>query len=165
MSEDIRERADHVRNIDLIEILQMEGCIRDNHDRAKWHTCQGVLSVTGRKFMNWTQSVGGGGAIDLVMHLKGWGFKSAVLWLSENLSSFAARSPEFISSKPTAKRAFTLPQRDNRNLPKVIDYLRYDRCIPVALLNKLIRSSKLYADNRGNAVFLLLGKEKKVVGA
>ena len=29
----------------------------------------------------------------------------------------------------------------------------------------LIRSGKLYADNRGNAVFLLLGKEKKVVGA
>ena len=29
----------------------------------------------------------------------------------------------------------------------------------------LIRSGKLYADKRSNAVFLLLGKEKKVVGA
>jgi hypothetical protein len=112
MSEDIRERADHVRNIDLIEILQLEGCIRDNHDRAKWHTCQGVLSVTGRKFMNWTQSIGGGGAIDLVMHLKGWGFKSAVLWLSENLSSFARQSSKSISSKTTAKKTFKLPQRE-----------------------------------------------------
>ena len=32
-------------------------------------------------------------------------------------------------------------------------------------INFLINSGKLYADNRGNAVFLLLGKEKKVVGA
>ena len=165
MSEDMRDRADHVRNIDLIEILQLEGCIRDNHDRAKWHTCQGVLSVTGRKFMNWTQSVGGGGAIDLVMHLRQLDFMSAVSWLSEHLSSFAARSSEFISSKATVKKIFKLPQRDDRKLLKVIDYLRYGRCIPAALVNMLVRSGKLYADNRGNAVFLLLGKEKKVVGA
>jgi hypothetical protein len=165
MPEDIRDKADDVRNIDLIEILQLEGCVRDNHDRVKWHTCQGVVSVTGRKFMNWTQSIGGGGAIDLVMHLRELDFKGAVFWLSENLSSFSARSSEFISSKPTAKRVFKLPQRDDRNLPKVIDYLRYDRSIPVALVNMLIRSGKFYADKRGNAVFLLLGKEKKVVGA
>jgi hypothetical protein len=165
MFDDIRVKADHVRNIDLIEILKLEGCIRDNHDKAKWHTCQGMISVTGQKFMNWRQSTGGGGAIDLVMHLKEWNFKSAVLWLSNNLSSFAARSPDFISSKPIAKRAFTLPQRDDRNLPRVIDYLRYDRCISVALVNMLIKSGKLYADKRVNAVFLLLGKEKKVVGA
>ena len=165
MSEHIRYRADHVRNIDLVEILKLVGSVRDNHDRAKWHTCQGVLSVTGRKFMNWTQLVGGGGAIDLVMHLRQLDFTSAVSWLSEHLSSFAAHSSEFISSNATAKRVFKLPQRDDRNLPKVIDYLRYGRCIPAALVNMLVRSGKLYADNRGNAVFLLLGKEKKVVGA
>ena len=47
----------------------------------------------------------------------------------------------------------------------MIGYLRYQRCIPIGLINALIGSSKLYADDRGNAVFLLLGKEKKVVGA
>ena len=165
MFEDIRGKAAHVRNIDLIEILKRAGGIRDNHDRAKWHTSQGVISVTGRKFMNWTQSVGGGGAIDLVMHLNGCNFRSALFWLLENLSFSAARSPEYVSSKPTAKRVFTLPERDDRNLTKVIDYLRYDRCIPAVPINMLIRSGKLYADKRGNAVFLLLGKEKKVVGA
>ena len=165
MFENIIGKADLVRNIDLIEILKHAGGIRDNHDKAKWHTCQGVISVTDQKFMNWTQSTGGGGAIDLVMHLKEWNFKSAVSWLLENFSSSAGGSSEYVSSKPTAKRTFTLPKRDDRNLPKVTDYLRCDRCIPAVLVNMLIRSGKLYSDKRSNAVFLLLGKEKKVVGA
>jgi len=165
MFEDIRGKADLARNIDLIEVLKRAGGLRDNQDRAKWHTCQGVITVTGQKFMNWTQSVGGGGAIDLIMHLKEWNFRSALSWLLENLSSPVARSPEYVGSKPTAKRAFTPPERDYPNLPKVIDYLRYDRCIPTMPINMLIRSGKLYADKRCNAVFLLLGKEKKVVGA
>jgi hypothetical protein len=50
-------------------------------------------------------------------------------------------------------------------LPHVIDYLRYDRYIPRELINVLVATGKLYADYRGNAVFLLPGKEKKVVGA
>lgn len=165
MFKDIRDNADFVRHIDLIEILKQQAAVRDNHDEAKWHTCQGVLSVTGQKFMNWTQCVGGGGAIDLIMHLKEWDFKRAVSWLFENLPSYAACSPEYVSSKTTKERTFILPERENPNLPKVIDYLRYARCIPAALVNMLIRSGKLYADQRGNAVFLLLGKEKKVVGA
>jgi len=165
MFDDIKDKADLVRNIDLIEVLKLLGCIRDNHDKAKWHTYQGVITVTEQKFINWTQSVGGGGAIDLVMHLKEYDFKNALSWLLENLPSPAVRSPASINSKTAAKKNFKLPQRDDRNLPKVIDYLRYDRCIPVRLVNMLIRSGKLYADNRGNAVFLLLGKEKKVVGA
>jgi hypothetical protein len=165
MFEDIRGKADLVRHIDLVEVLKRAGGRMDHHDSAKWHTCQGVISVTGQKFINWTKSVGGGGAIDLVMHLKQWDFKSTLSWLLDMVSSPAARSPDYSSSKPTAKGAFILPERDDRNLPQVIDYLRYNRCIPTMPVNVLIRSGKLYADKRGNAVFLLLGKEKKVVGA
>ena len=50
---------------------------------------------------------------------------------------------------------------DEKKLPHVIDYLRYDRYIPRELINVLVATGKLYADYRGNAVFLLLGKEKK----
>lgn len=165
MFEDIRDKADLVRGIELIEILKQQGAVRDNRDKAKWHSCQGVLSVSGQKFMNWTQCVGGGGAIDLVMHLKEWDFRRAVCWLLENWSCSAVCCREYDRSSPTKERAFIFPEREDRNLPKVIDYLRYERCIPAVLVNMLIRSGKLYADKRGNAVFLLLGKEKKVVGA
>jgi hypothetical protein len=37
----------------------------DLHDRAKWHTSRGVLSVNNQKFMNW--ATGTGGAIDLLI--------------------------------------------------------------------------------------------------
>lgn len=165
MIEDIKGKAELVRHIDLAEILRRTGGVRDSHDRSKWHTGQGVISVTGEKFFDWTEAAGGGGAIDLVMHLNGWNFKRAVCWLSENLSCCTVRLLDDGSITPTAKKSLILPLRDDRNLPRVIDYLRYERCIPGSLVNTLIRSGKLYADERGNAVFLLLGKEKKVVGA
>ena len=45
-------------------------------------------------------------------------------------------------------------------MPYFITFFSYN-----FLLSHFLNSSKLYADNRGNAVFLLPGKEKKVVGA
>lgn len=56
-----------LRAIPLELVLEMAGAQRDPHDKHKWHTHEGVLSVTGVKFMNWTHDKGGGGAIDLAM--------------------------------------------------------------------------------------------------
>ncbi len=66
---DFRRRADAVRGVPLEAVLQLRAAVRDRHDRAKWHTEQGSLSITGSKFTNWQRAHGGGGAIDLVMHL------------------------------------------------------------------------------------------------
>ena len=46
-----------------------------------------------------------------------------------------------------------------------MNYLRHVRRIPGQLLDSLVKSGKLYADCRANAVFLLLGKGKTIVGA
>ncbi len=43
-----------VRHIDLKEVLNRTGAVKDNTDKAKWRTCQGVISVTGQKFINWS---------------------------------------------------------------------------------------------------------------
>jgi hypothetical protein len=43
--------------------------------------------------------------------------------------------------------------------------LVHERAIAASLIHSLIESGTLYADNRGNAVFLLLGKENRPVGA
>ncbi len=123
----------------------------------------GVISVNGQKFINWTLGTGGG-AIDLVIHLRGVGFKDAVFWLCNNFSSTSAQqhSPKRLYSP---KQILKLPQRDDGKLLQVIHYLRDQRRIPNEPINNLIESGKLYADIRANAVFLLLGKEKRVVGA
>jgi len=38
-----------IRNIDLNLVLSRTEAKKDPHDRAKWHTCRGILSVTGPK--------------------------------------------------------------------------------------------------------------------
>jgi len=130
-------------------------------DKNKWHTCRGVISVTGQKFMNWTLATGGGGAIDLVIHLEQYDFKTAVLWLLDNFScSFSCLLSPPPDTQDTSRPGFRLPRKNANRLPQMIGYLRYQRCIPIGLINALIGSSKLYADDRGNAVFLLLGKKK-----
>ena len=58
----IRHRADQLRRIPLLSVLHITGAQQDQHDKAKWHTPQGALSVNGMKFINWNLGVGGGGA-------------------------------------------------------------------------------------------------------
>ncbi len=162
--EDIRKKADSVRNIDLPSVLQHYGCTKDLRDKAKWHTPRGIISVNGQKFMNWTLGTGGGGAIDLAIHLHGFGFKDAVFWLCHNFSSISVQQNKPKQSN-SPKQILKLPQRDDRKLLQVIHYLRDQRRIPKELVDNIIESGKLYADVRANAVFLLLGKKKKIVGA
>jgi hypothetical protein len=161
--EEIRKKANAVRNIDLCVLLQHFGSTKDLQDKAKWHTSQGMISVTGPKFMNWTRGTGGGGAIDLVIHLQGTDFKNAVQWLYDTFSCAPAQSVP--NQLHTPKQVLRLPPKNDKKLQPVSHYLREIRCIPQWLINNLIKSGKLYADIRGNAVFLLLGKKKKIIGA
>jgi hypothetical protein len=153
--------ADQVRTTPLEVVLRLSGAQPDRYDHRKWHTSQGVLSVTGAKFMNWTRSQGGGGAIDLVMHLHRLSFVQAVQWLAQC-------SPGCLYSEPQrapVQSTFLLPQPDPSKLCRVRQYLIHERRLPANLIESLIDSGVLYADRRGNAVFLLLGKEKQPVGA
>jgi len=161
--EEIGNKADLVRTIELTVVLERRGCVADRFDKAKWHTPQGVISVAGPKFMNWSTGEGGGGAIDLVLHLTCFDFKTAVLWLSHTFSP-AAVEPLHRSTSPTG-HSFSPPRRNNAGLSRVMNYLRHVRRIPGQLLDSLVQSGKLYADCRANAVFLLLGKAKTIVGA
>lgn len=160
--DEIKTKASHVRGIDLESVLHMTGALQDTYDKAKWHTCQGVISICGQKFINWNKSAAGGGAIDLIMHLHHLDFKSAVLWLADR---FPAHTPSLPSILSPPKQALKLPQPESPNLGKVIDYLTGIRHLPAPLINALITKKILYADIRSNAVFLLLGKEKRIVGA
>ena len=161
--EEIGSKANIVRNINLKAVLERTGCMADKYDKAKWHTPEGVISVTGQKFMNWTKGTGGGGAIDLAMHLTGCDFKTAVFLLSGNFPDYCLQTSH--GSTFVSNQVFSLPKRNDSRLQQIINYLRDDRCIPTRLIDSLICSGKLYADNRANAVFLLLGKEKKIMGA
>lgn len=160
----IRERADALRRVPLENVLQATGAQQDHHDKAKWHTERGVLSLTGVKFMNWQEGRGGGGAIDLVIHLYGFDFLSALEWLSRHFPTSGLTTGPSPWQAPR-RTPLRLPSRDDSMLPRVKQYLVDTRRLPRDLVLYLISSGRLYADVRANAVFLLLGKGNKPVGA
>jgi len=158
---EIRDRADRARSIPLQALLLLTGAQRDHYDTAKWHTDKGAVSLTGMRFFNWNQRIGGGGAIDLAMHLNGLDFREAVEWLCNHFPYADHRQPVH----PPRRSTLILPPPDPSRLPGVKRYLMDHRAIPTSLIQPLIESGTLYADKRGNAVFLLHGKEHSPVGA
>ena len=156
----MRDRFEPLRQIPLTAVLWASGAHLDRHDKAKWHTAQGTVSITGTKFMNWNQNQGGGGAIDLAMHLNHLAFAAAVRWLERH---FPLPSP--VPPEPMSPRRLTLPPPDRNQLPAVKRYLLHERAIPHPLIQSLVESGELYADRRSNAVFLLRGQQNQPVGA
>jgi len=156
-----RARADRLRALPLPVVLTALEAVRDLRDPAKWHTPQGVLSVSGPKFMNWCQGVGGGGAIDLVMHVRQIGFGQALEWLEQRFGGLPPPQPTPTSQAPS----LALPAPVADNWPRVRRYLVEERKLPLMLLEPLAQSGALYADARANAVFLLLDAAAIAVGA
>ena len=168
-----RRRADRARVVPLEAVLLARGAVRDRHDRSKWHTEQGPLSITDAKFINWPRQHGGGGAIDLVMHLAQVDYRAAVTWLEQHfaLGPVAAEQSTPAASGHTSSlagghRPLRLPVPCNPQRGRVLRYLTERRHLASALLEPLLESGRLYADPRGNAVFLLVaGKANRPVGA
>lgn len=159
--DELRALADRVRAIPLEEVLRRCGAERDGADAAKWRTARGPLSIQGPKFMNWRLGAGGGGAIDLAMHLRGLDFRSAVAWLA---GSVAGAQREW-SHAPEPPRALVPPVADACRLACVRSYLVGERGLPAALIEARIAAGDVYADVRANAVFLLRDAEGLAVGA
>lgn len=156
-----RERAERLRALPLATVLAALEARRDPHDPAKWHTARGILSVNGPKFINWNLDRGGGGAIDLVMHVRQVGFGQALEWLEQGFGSGTSLPP---TAAPQS-RSLALPPPMANNWPRVRHYLVEERQLPATLLEPLVQSGALYADNRANAVFLLLDTAAIPVGA
>jgi len=169
-SDDLRQLAAVVRQLPLEDVLIARGAVRDRRDKRKWQTEQGPLSITGAKFMNWQYEIGGGGAIDLAIHLGEMDYRSAVLWLAQHVAGTAITYSSTFSQRSPADRKrvreLSLPVRDDRMLDRVCRYLKDRRQLPAHLLKPLIECGRLYADQRGNTVFILVaGKPNRPVGA
>ena len=115
----------------------------NGRDRRKWHTEQGPLSVSGPKFMNWQRGQGGGGAIDLVMHLAGISFGEAVAWLERHMVAIhggepATSAPEECTAAKNLD-VLRLPAPDECMLGSVRCYLTGCRGLAVSLIEPLIQ--------------------------
>ncbi len=156
-----RARADRLRALPLPAVLAALEAVRDPHDPAKWHTTRGVLSVSGPQFINWNLDWGGGGAIDLVMHLRQVGFGLALEWLEQRFGGLHLLQP----TPTTQVRSLALPGPVASHWPRVRRYLVEESKLPVMRLEPLAQAGTLYADARANAVFLLRDAAALPVGA
>jgi hypothetical protein len=156
-----RDRADRLRAQPLPRVLAALEATADPHDPAKWRTARGVLSVTGAKFINWNVGVGGGGAIDLVMHVRQVGFGQALEWLEARFGGIAPTQPSDVSTAQMLR----LPPAVAHHWPRIERYLVGERKLPRSLLLPLRESGILYADAHANAVFLLGDTAATAVGA
>jgi hypothetical protein len=175
---DFRRQADAVRSTPLEVVLTAWGAQRDRRDRHQWRTDRGPLTVTGAKFFNWHLEEGGGGAIDLVMHLGNMDACAAIAWLQRHLGGLpAAATPTARSWQPSPSSSsrgdasaspspLCLPRAHPTHLDRVWRYLTGPRCLAADILEPLIDAGKVYADARGNAVFLMVaGKPNRPIGA
>lgn len=156
-----RARADRLRALPLPVVLEELEASPDPRDPAKWRTPQGTLTVTGPKFMNWNQGIGGGGAIDLVMHVRQVGFGQALQWLERRFAGLTSPQPQSTSRA----QLLALPAPVTGHWPRVEHYLIQERKLPSTLLSPLVQSGIIYADARANAVFLLVASDATPVGA
>lgn len=152
-----------LRAVPLGEVLARLGAVKDRRDKARWKTDRGTISVNDMRFFDWHAHTGGGGAIDLVMHLRGSSFKEAVAWLQRAFGD--ARVPHVVAEPLPSRHAFQPPPRDDAKLARVLRYLQRDRAIPRDVLAPLVDEQTVYADARGNAVFLHRDDRGTPVGA
>lgn len=155
------QQVQRLRTVPLSAVLLAAGAAADRYDKARWHTCAGMISVTGCKFFNWNRACGGGGAIDLVIHLYGLDFKAALAWLSARFPN--AQPTSWSPPVPSAK--FSQPTACPDALPGVKQYLLNQRQLTPSVVDPLIRFGNLYADHHANAVFLLRDSHNAAVGA
>lgn len=158
----LRATSVQVRQIDLKEVLERFGSLPDPSDKNNWRTPVGRITVTGAKFFNHDTSNGGGGAIDLAMHLDDCDYKTAVQRLAAEFGTGAVVSQAIITVKAEIEAAaaapmppFVAPAPVPENWHVVRDYLHHVRKISVDVVEGLKKAGKLYADKFRNCVFVL----------
>jgi hypothetical protein len=169
-----KNNIQELREMPLGLVMERMGAEPDPADpRRNYLHPAGRITVTENKFYNHTQGKGGGGAIDLAMHLGECSFKEAISWLAkevgkeETITQYKVeartRVEKIMESTPVPKLA--IPSEDQKKLPQVIEYLANSRNIPKKLLENSVLKKNLWADKNGNCVFALRNAEGKTVGA
>jgi hypothetical protein len=101
------------------------------------------------------------------MHLGGGDARQAIEWLWHHHggSQVVGKNPA-TASDSTSSGQLRLPAASPANLERVRRYLHQRRRLSTEILTSLIDEDKLYADGRGNAVFLMVaGKPHRPIGA
>ena len=150
--------ANKVRDLPLEQVTYELGLDPDPKDKHKWKHENHTINITGSKFYDWQHLKGGGGAIDLVMHVNHCNYKQAVVWLNDRfgesatLTAVTYQTREIIQKEPL--RQFIPPAIDENKWQQVKAYLTGSRRLPASVVDTLHQQGLVYADDKQNAVFI-----------
>ena len=170
----ISELADQVRDIPLRDVLERYGFEPKPEGttlraKSKHHN----IVVTGNQWFDNKANIGGGGAIDLVMHIAGVDFLAACRSLADQFRPLAAGQsglsfPSSSQRQPRARRRNpsrnwwrSTRLRDDSNWPIARAYLVEQRKISAGLVDELHASGSIYAnDHRPNPSLVFLHRDQ-----
>jgi Plasmid recombination enzyme/Protein of unknown function (DUF3991) len=156
-----------LRQIPLTQVAYELGLDPDGQDQQKWKNESHTINITGEKFYDWQQMKGGGGAIDLVMHLQNSSFTEAIDWLGDQFGAAETLQlvTQQISKQVQPQQPFQASAPHEENWGQVRDDLTRQRRIPSTMIDRLHQDGLVYADEQGNTVFLRRDWGGKVTGA
>jgi Plasmid recombination enzyme/Protein of unknown function (DUF3991) len=168
-------QAHLLRDLPLEDVAYHLGLFPDPSINNRW-VCDGhTVNIIGSRFYDFVgKQHGGGGAIDLVMHLLNCGFKEAIVWLHDIFGSSgmlralverARNEAEKIIDSELTPPNFVPPHGDESRWLDVFDYLTATRKLPENLIRHLHSEGLVYSDAKKNAVFLMRSFESEVTGA
>ncbi|MBW4512944.1 MAG: plasmid recombination protein [Scytonematopsis contorta HA4267-MV1] len=167
-------QAHLLRDLPLEDVAYHLGLFPDPSINNRW-VCDGhTINIIGSRFYDFVgKQHGGGGAIDLVMHLLNCSFREAIVWLHDTFGESGMLRALVERARNEAEKIidgelpqnFVPPQPDESRWLDVSDYLTKTRKLPSALIGSLHSSGLIYSDAKKNAVFLMRSFESEVTGA
>jgi hypothetical protein len=154
---------EQLRQLDVAAVCSLLGLELDPNDHKQFKTDGFRIAVDGLKWFDHEAKRGGGGAIDLIMHVKQLVFKEAINYLGGVMAS----NPTITHNTPTKatnKKPTTPPKADNSKLSVVKAYLTNKRHLNANLVQWCIDSGMIYADSRANCVFRYGAKGSELRG-
>jgi hypothetical protein len=165
-----------LRCIPLKEVMAAMG-LRGNQEGQStiYRFGNGAINVTGTKWFDHQAGIGGGGAIDLTMHLLGSTSAEAVEWLRGRFALSAvldtsttlvkSGSPSLPPERPFHELMDEFARRSETHWLAARHYLVNRRKLPAHLVDALHQEGTVFAHNRGGVVFLHRNECSRVEGA
>ncbi|MDZ8264262.1 MobV family relaxase [Nostoc sp. ChiQUE01b] len=171
-----RQQLDQLRDLPLEDVAWQLGLDRDTKQLRRWLGLHHIISISAdSKFYDFhpSQEKGGGGSIDLVMHVNKCNFRGALAWLHDRFGESgiarAAAHKAKVEARAIAQTEpvpqFLPPVADETQWQRVHHYLTIKRKLASNLIQALKERGLIYADEQQNAVFVMRSLDEQVNGA
>ncbi|YAF99398.1 MAG: MobV family relaxase (plasmid) [Nodularia sp. CChRGM 3473] len=170
-----KQQAEQLRDLPLEDVAWQLGLDRDRDQSKRWRGHGHIMKIDGSKFYDFHPNVqkGGGGAIDLVMHVNECNYRQAIAWLNERFGEVGmqrsvthhAREQAQKIAQVEPKPQFVPPVKKQAHWQAVQNYLTQKRGLLPNFVQALHERGFVYADEQQNTVFLMRNLNGETIGA